>query len=175
VSLVSNLLIPASGEPDLIGFRALFAALMRRSAVQLDYLAKSGRLSMSFSPHTLVRTSFRLHFRGYCDTNDGRPGIYIDIIPERVLEAFLPLDRSAYVDDSGDVEWRKTVRILLRFNEAVPQPIVAALRQEYGLHDGDAWRTRPVKAAVAPYVIDGFEARRVHGWPDAVWKAEAEL
>ena len=57
------------GDP----FRCLFAALMRKQAVHLDYFAKTGRSSFSFSPHALVRSSFRLHFRGFSDMQDGRP------------------------------------------------------------------------------------------------------
>jgi hypothetical protein len=174
VGLVTNLLIPMDVEPDLTGFQALFAGLMRRSAVQLDYLAKRGRLSMIFSPHTLVRTSFRLHFRGYCcDINDVRPGIYIDVVPDRILRA-LPLDPSSYVDDSGDTEWRRTVRIVVQLHENLPETVIVALRREYSLHEGHAWQTRPVKAAVAPYVMDAFEARRVHGWEGPVWRTKME-
>lgn len=173
VGLVTNLLLPPEVEPDVEGFRALFAALVRRGAVQLDYLAKSGRLSMTFSPHSLVRTSFRLHFRGYCDMNDGRPGIYIDAIPDRVLHAFPP-ESAAYVSGDGDAEWRRKVRVIARLDNALPDRIVAALRREYCLPDGHAWRTRPVRAAVAPYVMDAFEARRVHGWDGPVWRTEIE-
>jgi hypothetical protein len=167
VGLVSDLCV----EPEIEAFRCLFAALMRRKAVQLDYLAKTGRLSFSFSPHTLVRTSFRLHFRGYCDTRDGRPGIYIDIIPDRVLRAH-ELGREGYVDAAADADWHKKVRVAAYLRDDIPESVLAALRQEYRVATSDHWKTRPVRAAVAPYIAEAFEARRVHGWNGPIWRAE---
>jgi hypothetical protein len=164
VGLAADVLV----EADPVAFQSLFSALMRRAAVQLDYVAKSGRLSMTFSPHSLVRSSFRLHFRGFGQTTDGRPGIYIDIVPDRVLRADW-LGGGSYVGASGDADWHKKVRIVASLRDDVPGTIAAALRQEHGMIDGYL-QTKPVRAAVAIYVAEAFEARRVHGWEGPIWQ-----
>ncbi len=169
VGLVADFLV----EPDVEAFRVLFSALMQRTAVQVDYLAKSGPLSMTFSPHTLVRTSFRLHFRGYCDTAEGRPGIYIDVVPDRVLRAVW-LDKASYVDANADTAWCQKVRIVATLCEELPDSIAAALRREHGISHGDRRKTKYVRAAVAPYVAEAFETRRVHGWDGPIWQTELQ-
>lgn len=170
VGLVSDLV----SEPDVDAFRELFTALARRSAVQLDYLAKSGRRSFSFSPHTLVRTSFRLHFRGYRDAGDGRPGDYIDVIPDRILRTET-LSCRDYVNAAADADWHRKVRVVASLLRDLPSTVHAALQREYGLASRDQWVTRPVRAAVAPYIADAFETRRVHGWNGPVWRTQIEI
>ncbi len=169
VGLVADIL----EDPDVSAFKTLFSALRHRVAVSLDYLSKAGRMAMRFSPHSLVRTSFRLHFRGYADTMDNRPGIYIDVVPERVLHAKC-LDHSHYVGDRGDSDWHRRVHVEARLRDDLPEAIADALRQEYRLEPGGSLRTAPIRAATAEYVAVAFEARRVYGWDQPVWSTEVK-
>jgi hypothetical protein len=118
-------------------FRCLFAALMRKQAVHLDYFAKTGRSSFSFSPHALVRTSFRLHFRGFSDTQDGRPGHYIDVIAERVARAEF-LGSEVYTGPEGDADWKKKVRIMAELRNDLPLCLHHPHRSLGALHEGPA-------------------------------------
>jgi hypothetical protein len=119
----------------------------------------AGRRSMIFSPHTLVRTSFRLHFRGFADMADGRPGIYIDIIPDRVLRAGW-LDSPSYVGASNDSDWHRKVRVVAYLREELPEKIATAMRHEHGIAHGSCLQTRPLRAAVATYVAGAFSFRQ---------------
>ena len=104
----------------------------------------------------------------------GRPGHYIDIIPERVSCAeFLYAD--AYTGAEGDAEWKKKVRVIAELRDDLPPPLLTALRQEYGLEPGMKQRTRPVRYALAEYVKEALIARRIRGWGGPVWRAEVEI
>jgi hypothetical protein len=167
VGLTSDVL----SDQDVGSFRTLFSALKRRRAVRLEYLAKSGLISMAFSPHTLVRTSSRLHFRGFCDTSTGRPGIYIDIVPARAFSACWA-DDVEFVDAVGDADWHRKVRVVAHLEENLPVTLVAALQQEHGIIEEGMLRTKPIRAATAAYVEEAFVNRRVHGWDGPIWRTE---
>lgn len=154
-------------------FRCLFAALMRKQAVHLDYFAKTGRSSFSFSPHALVRTSFRLHFRGFSDTQDGRPGHYIDVIAERVARAEF-LGSEVYTGPKGDADWKKKVLVIAELRNDLPLALLTALQQEFNLEPDARQRTRPVRFALAEYVKEALVGRRVRGWDGPIWRAAVE-
>ena len=68
--------------PDV--FRTLLAACTRRQVVDLTYLAKTRSHSVLFSPHTLVVTTHRLHFRGYSHFEEQGERHWWDLVPSRV-------------------------------------------------------------------------------------------
>ena len=119
------------------------------------------------------RTPFRLHFRGFSDTNNGRPGHYIDVIAERVARAEF-LGPEAYTGSEGDADWNIKVRVIAELRDDLPVPLCMALRQEYGLEPGMRQRTKPVRYALAEYVKEALMARRVRGWDGPIWRAEVE-
>lgn len=174
LGVVSDLL-RTDGCDDLEAdpFRCLFAGLVRRRAVGLDYSAKTGLSSFSFSPHVIVRSSFRRHFRGFADWRDGKPGRYIDVIAERVDHAAL-LDNETYTGEEGDIDWNTKVCVIAELRDDLPPLVREALQKEFNLQQQKRQTTRPVRLALAEYVKQTLEARRVRGWDGPVWRAEVE-
>ena len=89
-------------DPDI--FRFLLAACVRKRPVDVTYRSKTRTFITRFSPHTLVRTAHRMHFRGYSIIGDGRPGFYWDLRCPHARVVKLEAPRDDYVDLSGDIE-----------------------------------------------------------------------
>ena len=58
--------MPQAGTVMAAGEYLQRVTTCERYSIDLGYRAKAGPRSYRFSPHTLVDTSSRPHFRGYC-------------------------------------------------------------------------------------------------------------
>jgi hypothetical protein len=163
---MEDLLQPVENEREANNFRALYAAAARRSAVHLSYAAKSGRQEIMFSPHALVRTTSRPHFRGYASYGPGSVGQYIDVIPGRVVDTQPGLTKD-YVGAHDDVDWYRRVAVEATLNPDLPDEVAASLRQEYAF--ADRLRIQRLRAATAPYVCEWLKRRRLYGLGVTLW------
>jgi hypothetical protein len=155
-------------DPPPETFRVLLAACTRRRPVHVAYRARTREFAVTFSPHTLVRTAYRLHFRGYSLFEDVGRGHYWDLVPSRVLSAEPDL-AADYVDASGDDEWHRRVMLHLVLHDHVPPPIAEAIRREHDmltncLHIG------PLPQALLHYVRAEYVGRRYEGYEGKVWR-----
>jgi hypothetical protein len=133
-------------------FRTLLSAMSSKRPIGLTYRSKKKEISgFSFSPHSVVKTSFRTHFRGYARYEDGT-GKYIDLVPGRIVDA-MGIDAD-YVGPARDSEWNTTVAVTIEPARG-PDAVVKALEQELG--------TFPVvikaRQATARYVCETMRAR----------------
>ena len=147
-------------------FRELYAAIARRRAVYLDYAAKRGRIQLLFSPHTVVRTPTRLHFRGHSIRLSGGRSRYIDVVPGRVISSS-PGSDVEYVGAKDDIEWHTRVSIVAELNPQLPGSVRESAMREHQC--GDQLTIEDVRHAVAEYVVDWLKGRRLRGIADPVW------
>src|SRR5262245_48320792 len=105
-------------------FQPFVEAILRRHAVSLHYRAKTGNMHALFSPHTIVKTSFRVHIRGHALWQDGY-SMFIDIVPGRVLEAEID-SQANYIGMQNDQAWNEFVDMDVRLCQDVPENIVEA-------------------------------------------------
>jgi hypothetical protein len=152
-------------DPDI--FRFLLAACVRKRPVDVTYRSKTRTFITRFSPHTLVRTAHRMHFRGYSIIGDGRPGFYWDLVPARALSV-TEAPRDDYVDLSGDIEWYEYASASLVLSDGLPEELRNAVRREHGL-DGAVLTLGPMPRALLRYAIGTHTDRRYDGWQAAVW------
>ena len=163
---VEDLANPLDIDNDVERFRELYAAIARRRAVYLDYAAKGGRLQLVFSPHAVVRTPARLHFRGHSSRFGKRGGRYIDIVPGRII-SLSPVSKDDYVGAADDVEWYKKVSIVAELNPELPKTARQSVMLEHQCQD---WLTiESVRHAVADYVVGWLVGRRLRNIPDPIW------
>ncbi|HEX2941570.1 MAG TPA: hypothetical protein VHO91_11015 [Rhodopila sp.] len=156
-------------DPPPETFRVLLAACSRRTPVQITYRARTRDLATVFSPHTLVRTAHRLHFRGYSVFEDAGRGYYWDLVPSRVLSV-AAATKADYVDASGDDAWHRQVMLHLTLHEHVPPQIGAALRREHSMADNHL-AVGPLPHALLRYVRDEYLGRRYEGYEGQVWQS----
>ncbi len=152
--------------PDV--FRTLLTACTRRQVVDLTYLAKTQLHSVLFSPHTLVITTHRVHFRGYSQFEQQGQWHWWDLVPSRVTHAEIHR-HSGYVDDQNDAEWHEWVMLHLRLRDAVVLPTKTAIRHEHGM-EGDRLRIGPVRRALLHYVAADYLERRYQGIEGPAWE-----
>ena len=154
-------------DPPPETFRVLLAACSRRTPVQITYQARTRNFAVVFSPHTLVRTAFRLHFRGYSVFDDVGRGYYWDLVPSRVLSV-APIEAD-YIDESDDEEWHRQVMLHLILHDRVPPQISAAIRQEHDIPN-NRLDIGPVPQALLHYVRDEYLGRRYEGYEGPIWQ-----
>jgi hypothetical protein len=156
-------------DPPPETFRVLLGACARRRAVHITYRARTRDFTAIFSPHTLVRTAHRVHFRGYSLFEEVGRGHYWDLVSSRVLSAE-PATAADYVDASGDDEWHRQVMLHLTLHEQVPPSVGAALRREHDML-ADRLDIGPLPQALLHYVRDEYLGRRYEGYEGQVWRS----
>ena len=165
---IEDVMNPLDSANEVEGLRALYGAIAHRDALYLDYAAKRGRLQMLFSAHALVRTASRVHVRGYAEPEPANRGSnrYIDILPGRIISAKRgPKER--YVGQRNDTEWHQRVDIVATVSPALEEEVRESIMRE---HDcGAELRIERVRRAVARYVIEWLEGRRLHGIDTPIW------
>ena len=173
------LICRANGDNE--AFVALYRAMCQRRSIDLEYQAKRGPRSYRFSPHTLVDTSNRPHFRGYAADPVSEIGRFIDLVPARVSQ--LPGVRNnaakirtdpikasgPYVSYESDNEWIRRVDLTFQLHDNMDENLKEAISWEYAIQEGflvfyDA------RAALAPYIIKHLLERRVEGRDQPIFK-----
>ena len=116
-----------------------------------------GVCAVRFSPHTMVRTPRRIHFRGHLlvlqalgETQDWG---YVDLVPGRFLDdSDLRLDESNYKGAEEDQDWHSKIEITFEINPALPRAAYLALQHEHGIEadrEGRCYIKFPVRKALA--------------------------
>ena len=164
---IEDVASPIESAEEVSGLRALYGATAHRRAVYLDYLAKRRRIQLVFSPHTMVRTPMRIHFRGHSIRVSGDESRYIDVVPGRIIGS-TPGKTREYIGPANDMEWHQRTRIVAELNRSLPEDVRAAVKQEYDC--GDSLEIKRIRQAVAPYIVDWLTARRLRGIPGPIWE-----
>lgn len=165
---VEDLLAPAESEAETERFRKLYAATARRLPVFLKYVAKTRVMNGLFSPHALVRTPERLHFRCFEHPGDG-DGRYIDIVPGRIAEIEFGA-ANEYVGGNADAGWHARTTVRARLNPDLTPGLRASLAQEYNFdEDSDRIEIPGIRRAVALYFVRALQTRRVYGTEQPLW------
>ena len=132
------------------------AAAHKRALVGRYLFKNHGVRSVCFSPHTMVRTPRRIHFRGHLlvrALNETQDWNYVDLVPGRFLDdGDLELDESIYRGAEGDLDWHEEIEIAFEINPALPQAAYLALQHEHELEadrDGRCRIKLPVRRALA--------------------------
>jgi hypothetical protein len=164
------LICRANGDNE--AFVALYRAMCQRRSIDLEYRAKRGPRSYRFSPHTLVDTSSRPHFRGYAADPVSETGHFIDLVPSRVSE--LPDVKndayvSSYVSYESDDEWNRRVDLTFQLHEDMDENLKEAISLEYAIQ-GEYFVFYDVREALARYVIRQLLERRVEGRDQPIFK-----
>lgn len=163
---IEDLVSPLDIEAEVEQFRKLYAAIARKRVVRMDYAAKTGQLQLVFSPHTIVRTPMRTHVRGHSVRLVGHESRYIDVIPGRIVSAGFG-ESDEYVGDSGDSEWHTFTSIAVELNPRLPRSVAESVMLEHQCEK--TLRLRRIRRAVAQYLIDWLEGRRLRGVAEPVW------
>ena len=122
-------------------------ACAQKRALDGRYLFRNhGDLPVRFSPHTMVRTPRRIHFRGHLlvfKRNGPEDWGYVDLVPgrfygddRRMLEDpdYMILREFGYRGVEGDRDWQEEVEIIFEINPALPQKAYLALQHEHGIN-----------------------------------------
>ena len=122
------------------------AAAQKRVIVGHYMFKRHGARPVRFSPHAMVRTPRRIHFRGHLLVH-AAGGIqdwgYVDLVPGRFLDdGDLRLDDSGYKGMEGDRDWHERTRLVFLVNPALPPHAFFALQQEHGLETDRDGRCR---------------------------------
>jgi hypothetical protein len=132
---IAQVRLPADAESVPISL--LLRAASRHLAVQGVYLFKNkGAKTVEFSPHTLVRTPRRLHFRGHVVVREEGVEVdwgFRDLVPGRFLDLGEMPDGGAFRGSGSDKEWHDEVEVRASLNSDLPRNAYLALQQEYGL------------------------------------------
>lgn len=149
-------------------FAPITEAILRRRALSLGYLPKTGKTFFAtFSPHTIVKTAFRVHVRGYAQWADGKDNAFIDVVPGRILEARID-ELARYVGPTDDTTWHERIPLRAELRTGLPQPIKELMRREYNF-SGTGFDIPEVRRAMLKYVVDTLELRRLRDYPGPIW------
>jgi hypothetical protein len=154
------------GQEDRL--KEITRAIAHGNALSVDYAAKTRRIAMTFSPHTIVRTPDRIHVRGHASEDATEPGYFMDLVPARMLDAS-NLGHDNYVGDADDVDWHRHESLTVRLRSDLPEPLRDALLQEHG---GDTIKIHRVRKALHRYYRIAFESRRVENVDGPLWIVE---
>ena len=137
-----------TSRPDTGMFRALHMACASKTSIVISYMSRRGPIELKFSPHTLVRTAWRLHFRGHAIGEELSGGeMYVDLVPSRVLEVFTVA--RDYVSDKDDLDWHAREDLTFALSVDLPEDIRRQAFQEYM---SDTVIIPRVRKAIASYV-----------------------
>ena len=160
------LICRANGDNET--FVALYRAMCQRHSIDLEYRTKRGPRSYRFSPHTLVDTSNRPHFRGYVADPVSETGYFIDLVPSRVSE-LLDVRNDVYVSYESDNEWIRRVDLKFRLHENMDEKLREAISLEYAIQD-EYFVFYDVREALVRYVVRQLLERRVEGRDQPIFK-----
>lgn len=121
----------ATPEPDSDIFAILCSGLHQKRVVNGLYFTKHGLREITFSPHTIVRTTARVHFRGVMQIAGDLSGFPVDLVPSRFLSVDLG-DKDAFQGQSVDPDWSKTVDVSLTMARDLPENLRDVIIQEWG-------------------------------------------
>lgn len=158
-------------EQNLSAFRTLYAAAAQRRPVRVLYRSRKREAEYLFSPHAVVRTTSRPHFRGFMCGFEGRDGLYTDLVPARVITARME-GPGGYVGPEDDKGWHDRIEVRLRFSAELPEETRKTLLREYAPLEGfsDGVLTIPsVRACLAIYLCRHLRYRVFHEVPVEVW------
>lgn len=145
-------------DPPAEILKTILASIQSKIAVELLYISKTSENVGFFSPHSIVKTSSRVHCRGWWQI-DGRQGHYTDLILSRMVvrkSASTP----SYVGMENDTSWREKCVVEAKVNDKLPSNIRDALIRE----NGGEIISRKTTLALAIYVERELLARRVEGF-----------
>lgn len=158
-------------EQNLAAFRTLYAAAAQRRPVRVLYRSRKREAEYMFSPHAVVRTAARPHFRGFLRGSDGRAGRYTDLVPARVIRAETG-EAPEYVGPEQDEEWARRIEVRLLLSPALPEDLLATVLREYAplerFKDG-VLKIPDVRACVAPYLCRHLRYRVFDDLAVEVW------
>jgi hypothetical protein len=160
------LICRANGDNE--AFVALYRAMCQRRSIDLEYRAKAGLRSYRFSPHTLVDTSSRPHFRGYAANPMSETGYFIDLVPSRVLQ-LLGAPNDTYVSYESDNKWIRRVNLKFQLHENMDENLKEAISLEYGIQD-EYFEFYDVQEALVLYIVRQLLERRVEGRDQPIFK-----
>lgn len=173
---LENAAIDLPVEHNLHAFRTLYAGAAQRRVVQLLYRSRKQEIRLRFSPHALIRTAARPHFRGFAVGDGDRPGFFTDLVPSRVITAE-DLGGAGYVSGETDPGWTGRVEVRLRLSPALPEMTRDSLMSEYagldGFSDG-VLRIDGVRICIAPYLCRHLRYRVFDNTPVEVWIPETD-
>ena len=113
------------------------AAAQKRALVGSYLFKRHGVRSVCFSPHTMIRTPRRIHFRGHLvveGPTERQDWGYVDLVPGRFLDDGLQLlEEPDYKGAEGDQDWHEEIEIAFKINPELPRNAFFALRQEHGI------------------------------------------
>lgn len=164
---IEDVVSSVDNEGEVEGVRALYGATAHRRTVYLDYRAKQGRIQLVFSPHAVVRTPMRIHFRGHAVWLSDNESRYIDVVPGRIIKGTLG-GTDEYIGSANDVEWRQRTSIVAEINPLLPDEVKESVKQEYACDD--LLVIEGVRKAVAHYVVDWLTGRRLRGVSEPIWR-----
>lgn len=146
--------------------RTLGNAAAQKRVVQGVYVSKQGSAGVEFSPHTLVRTAHRVHWRGHAVFDDntgisGKTGDYVDLVPERFQScSMIPTGKGeGYVPKDKDHDWNQMVNVCAHLNPGIPPDSRDAILEE--TDDPEGRLVVPTRKALARYVALWMESRTV--------------
>lgn len=145
---------------DNTAFVAIHRAMCQRRSIDVEYRAKRGPRSWRFSPHALVDTGNRPHFRGYAADPVSEDGHFIDLVPARV--ASVGSMNAEYISPASDDEWTNRVDLTFRIRNDMDKTLSEAITTEYDLFHGEIIIT-DVRKALVRYVIRYYLERRTEG------------
>lgn len=158
-------------EQNLGSFRTLHAAAAQRREVRVLYRSRRREAEYLFSPHAVVRTTSRPHFRGFLRGFEGREGVFTDLVPARVISAELAEART-YVGDETDLAWHRRTTVRLGVAPGLSDDQRTTLMAEYApiAAFADGVLTIPnVRVCLAPYVCRHLRYRVFDDDPVEVW------
>ena len=158
-------------EQNLGAFRTLYAAAAQRRPVRVLYRSRKREAEYLFSPHTVVRTAARPHFRGFLRGFEAKDGLFTDLVPARVIRAEAGEPRD-YVGPERDEAWARRIAVRLRLCPTLPEDLRATMMREYAPIDRfkEGVLTIPdVRSCVAPYLCRHLRYRVFDDLPVEVW------
>lgn len=147
--------------------RVTTEAIYRKQVLRIDYLTKKGLIERFFSPHTLVRTAFRIHARGAIADDGGSRFKFVDLLPARIERAEIALEQP-YLGRENDLIWNEQATVVLKLNPDLPRPMYVSIAKEAMISDDGLVNVR-TNRALAGYVRSDMLARRVHSFDGPVW------
>ena len=152
-------------------------AAARKCVLVGNYLFKNhGVRAVEFSPHTMIRTPRRIHFRGHLlvrSSTGMQDWGYVDLVPARFLDdSHLELVDRDYRSAKADREWHEKTELVFQINPNLPRDAYYALQLEHGLEadrDGRCFLRIETKRALVHYYVHHIFDRtigpgRINAW-----------
>lgn len=131
------------------------AAAQKRVIVGRYLFKRHGVRAVRFSPHAMVRTPRRIHFRGHLlvlTSGETQDWGYVDLVPGRLLDdGDIRIAESGYRGVDGDRDWHERTTLVFQLNPALPPHAYFALQHEHGVDadpEGRCWLNLVVRKAL---------------------------